>query len=124
MLSDNKQFGCVLDYGHEGKCCVGARGVDCHTQQLEDEIARLRAMVESAEANAKLHFEAAEEMRAAMSAKTRDARAERIGRAVLLSFGYAPFTYYKWADALERHTLVTPARLLRAIADAMGESDA
>lgn len=54
-------------------------------------------------------------------APQRDDRAERVGRAVLLSFGYAPFTYYKWADALERHTLVTPARLLRAIADAMEE---
>lgn len=55
------------------------------------------------------------------NAPKRDERAERVGRAVLLSFGYAPFTYYKWADALERHTLVTPARLLRAIADAMEE---
>ena len=53
----------------------------------------------------------------------RRTRAERVGRAVLLSFGYAPFTYYKWADALERHTLETPARLLRAISDALKEAD-
>lgn len=58
---------------------------------------------------------------AAEALSERDERAERVGRAVLLSFGYAPFTYYKWADALERHTLVTPARLLRAISDALEE---
>ena len=43
MPSDDKKFGCVLGYGHKGECYVGTRGVDCHTQQLEDEIARLRA---------------------------------------------------------------------------------
>ena len=81
--------------------CVPVRPEELRA--LLDEIARLRAEVARLEAGR--------------------LRAERIGRAVLLSFGYAPFTYDKWADALERHTLVTPARLLRAISDALKEAD-
>lgn len=40
------------------------------SNEKDAEIARLRALVESAESSAKLHFEAAEEMRAALAAKT------------------------------------------------------
>ena len=80
--------------------------------------------VDEAAATIDLSMDDARELRRlALLGLERDERAERIGRAVLLSFGYAPFTYDKWADALERHTLVTPARLLRAISDALKEAD-